>query len=806
MKNCARIALFLPLLIVVPFTLSVAGVASAETRAVTSAADAASLIDEYCVSCHNERVIAGRGAPPSPLVSQLRESGLALDTLDASDVSRHPALWEQVVVKLRAGAMPPVGRPRPDDETSDALATWLEGALDSAAAAAPDPGRRATLHRLSRTEYQNAIRDLLALDHLPKELDVSVLLPADNATSGFDNLADLLFVSPTLMERYLAAARKVSRLAVGDPTMLPIVDTYRLDRELVQDEQLPGMPLGTRGGHRVVSHMPLDGEYLIAVDFASAAREPHDLEISVDGRRVQTVTVGENPPKRLASGVFAFEADPAVEIRLPLGAGPRDIVVAFLPRSGAEDERLVRRARRTRGRQPAIAGVTISGPFGADGAGATPSRQRLFVCVPATGAALNQQRTCAKDITRTLARRAYRRPVTDADLKRLLPFFENGQTEGGFERGIQRTLERVLVSPEFLFRIERDPADARPGDTYAVSDLELASRLSFFLWSSIPDDELLDVASRGELRDAATLNHQVRRMLADSRADALVTNFAEQWLFLRDIEAKEPDAGFFPEFDENLRQALRRETELFIRSIVRDDRPLPELLTADYTFVNERLAAHYGIPHVYGSHYRRVALTDDNRRGLLGHGSVLTLTSYATRTSPVLRGKWILENLLAAPPPPPPADVPALAATTDDGQPRSMREAMEQHRANPACASCHAQMDPLGFALENFDAVGRWRTRAESNETIDASGQLPNGSTFEGPAGLRAELMRAPERFVTTVTEKLLMYALGRNVEHFDTPTVRAIVRESADDEYRFSSIVLGIVNSTPFQMRKTAS
>ncbi len=804
-KNCTRIPLLLPLVVGI-LSFSARGLASAETRPVTSAVEAASLIDEYCVSCHNEDVIAGRGAPPSPLVAQLRESGLALDTLDASDVSQHPALWERVVVKLRAGAMPPAGRPRPDDATNDALATWLEGALDSAAAAAPDPGRRATLHRLSRTEYQNAIRDLLALDHLPKELDVSVLLPADNATSGFDNLADLLFVSPTLMERYLAAARKVSRLAVGDPTMLPIVDTYRLDRELVQDDHLPGMPLGTRGGHRIVSHMPLDGEYLITVDFAGAAREPHELEISVDGRRVRTVTMGDNPPERLASGVFTFEADPPVEIRIPLGAGPRDIVVTFLPRSAAKDESLVRRARRTRGRQPAIAGVTVSGPFGADGAGATPSRQRLFVCVPGTGASLEQQRACATEIAATLARRAYRRPVTTADLDRLLPFFENGRIEGGFERGIQRTLERVLVSPEFLFRIERDPADTGPGETYAVSDLELASRLSFFLWSSIPDDELIDAAVRGELRDADTLDQQVRRMLADSRANALVTNFAEQWLFLRDIDAKEPDAGFFPEFDENLRQALRQETELFIRSIVRDDRPIPELLTADYTFLNERLAAHYGIPHVYGSHYRRVGLTDDNRRGLLGHGSVLTLTSYATRTSPVLRGKWILENLLAASPPPPPANVPALAETTDDGQPRSMRDAMEQHRANPACASCHAQMDPLGFALENFDAVGRWRARSESNEPIDASGRLPNGSTFEGPAGLRAELMRAPERFVTTVTEKLLMYALGRNVEHFDTPTVRAIVRESADDEHRFSSIVLGIVNSTPFQMRKTAS
>ena len=769
---------------------------------VASAAAVGAVLDQYCVTCHNERIVQGDGEPPSSLVTQLRAVGLALDTLDLSNVGADAVAWEAVVRKLRVRAMPPVGRPRPDDATTDAVASWLETALDRAAAAAPDPGRRPALHRLSRTEYQNAVRDLLALDDLPKELDVAVMLPADNATSGFDNLAELLFVSPTLMERYLAAARKISRLAVGDPTMLPIVDTYRLDRDLVQDGHVDGLPLGTRGGTRVRTYLPLDGEYLVTIEFARAAREPHDVEVSVDGERVRLFTVGENTPKRLASGVFILDADPDVQVRLPLRAGPREVAVAFLPKSGATPDGLVRAAR-SRSRQPAIASLTLSGPYGADGAGDTPSRRHIFSCRPGTRAAEVDELACAREIMSTLGRRAYRRPVTDPDLARLLPFYEQGRVEGGFERGIQRVIERVLVSPEFLFRVERDPAGVAAGTVYRVSDLELASRLSFFLWSSIPDDELLDTAIQGDLRDPAVLDRQVRRMLADRRSEALVTNFAEQWLFLRDIELKEPDTGFFPGFDENLRQAFRRETELFVDSILRDDRNVLELLTADHTFVNERLARHYGIPHVYGSHFRRVQLPDDTRRGLLGQGSILTLTSYATRTSPVLRGKWILENLLSAPPPPPPPNVPALKETTDDGRPRSMREAMEQHRANPVCASCHALMDPLGFALENFDAVGRWRTLSESGTPIDATGVLPDGTRFDGPAGLRAELVRSPGQFVTTLTDKLLTYALGRGVEHYDAPTVRAIVRDAARDDYRFSSIVVGIVNSTPFQKRK---
>ena len=777
--------------------------APAAAGAATTAASVEALLGRYCVTCHNERIVAGRGAAPSMLVAQLRTAGLALDALDPAHVGPDADAWERVVRKLEARTMPPVGRPRPDDAAYGEIADWLETALDRAAAASPNPGRRPALHRLSRTEYRNAVRDLLALDDLPREFDVTTLLPADNVTSGFDNLADLLFVSPATLERYLAAARKIARLAVGDTAMPPIVDRYQLDRDLIQDGHLDGLPLGTRGGTVIRSHLPADGEYVLTVEFAQAAREEHEVEVSVDGARTSLFTIGGRPLVRGASGVFAFEAEPPVDVRLPLGAGPREIAVAFLQKTGAQHESLVRASRRGQRREPAIATVTLSGPYGVDGAGDTPSRERIFTCRPAPGLAAD---ACAREILSTLARRAYRRPVTGADLDLLLPFYEEGRAAGGFERGIQRALERLLVSPEFLYRIERDPEDAAAGAPYRVSDLELASRLSFFLWSSIPDDALLDRAVDGSLRDPAVLEAEVRRMLSDDRSRALVDNFAAQWLFLRDVAAKEPDPGFFPGFDENLRQSFERETALFIDSVLREDRGVAELLTADYTFLDQRLAKHYGIPHVYGSHFRRVSLEGTARRGLLGQGSILTLTSYATRTSPVLRGKWILENLLAAPPPPPPPDIPALAERTDDGAALSMRAAMERHRANPACASCHAQMDPLGFALENFDAVGRWRTRSESNDAIDASGVLPDGASFEGPDGMRQALLREPQRFAATVTEKLLTYALGRNVESYDMPAVRAIVRGAGHDGYRFSSLVLGIVRSTPFQMRMPQS
>ena len=790
------------------FALSVlaAGVLAApppSAAAEATAPEVAEALDRYCAACHNDRIVNGRDTAPSMLVSQLRTTGLAVDTLDVERVGQDADAWERVIRKLESRTMPPPGRPRPDDATYDGVIAWLETELDRVAAASPNPGRRPALHRLSRTEYQNAVRDLLALDHLPKEFDVTTLLPADNATSGFDNLAELLFVSPATLERYLAAARKISRLAVGDTTMPPIVDRYQLDRDLIQDGHLDGLPLGTRGGAVIRSHLPADGEYVVTVEFAAAARDEHAVEVSVDGERVELFTIGGRPLVRGASGVFVFEAEPPVDVRVPLRAGPREVAVAFLEKTGANHESLVRASRRAQRREPAVATVTISGPYGVDGSGDTPSRRRIFTCAPAGDAGAEP---CAREILSTLAGRAYRRPVTDDDLDVLMPFYADGAAAGGFERGIQQGLERLLVSPEFLFRIERDPADVTPGDSYRVSDLELASRLSFFLWSSIPDDRLLDRAMAGELRDPAVLEAEVRRMLADERARALTDNFAEQWLYLRDIETKEPDPAFFPEFDENLRQAFSRETELFIDSILRGGGPVTDLLTADYTFINERLARHYGIPHVYGSHFRRVSLADTERRGLLGQGGILTLTSYATRTSPVLRGKWILENLMAAPPPPPPPDIPALAETADDGAALSMRAAMERHRANPACASCHAQMDPLGFALENFDAIGRWRDRGESNDAIDASGVLPDGSAFEGPAGMREALLRDERRFVATITEKLLTYALGRNVESFDMPAVRAIVRDAAADDYSFASIVVGIVESIPFQMRLAPS
>ena len=786
-------------------TASPAVSAPAAGEGGANAASVEATLNRYCVTCHNERIVNGRGTAPSMLVSQLRTAGLALDVLDVNHVGGDSDDWERVIRKLEARTMPPVGRPRPDEATYGEIIDWLEAELDRAAENAPNPGRRPALHRLSRTEYQNAVRDLLALDDLPKEFDVATLLPADNVTSGFDNLAELLFVSPSTLERYLAAARKISRLAVGDTSMPPIVDRYQLDRDLIQDGHLDGLPLGTRGGAVIRSHLPADGEYVLTVEFAQAAREEHEVEVSVDGERVSLFSIGGRPLVRGASGVFAFEAEPPVDVRVPLGAGPREIAVAFLQKTGARHESLVRASRRGQRREPSIATVTLSGPYGVDGSGDTPSRERIFTCRPGEGAVAAAE-PCAREILSTLARRAYRRPVTAADLDLLLPFYEEGRAEGGFDRGIQRALERLLVSPEFLYRIERDPAGVDPGAPYPVGDLELASRLSFFLWSSIPDDELLDRAIDGTLSDPAVLEAQVQRMLADRRSRALVDNFAEQWLYLRDVEAKEPDPGFFPGFDENLRQAFQRETQLFIDSVLREDRRVSDLLTADYTFVNERLAKHYGIPHVYGSHFRRVPLDGTARRGLLGQGGILTLTSYATRTSPVLRGKWILENLLASPPPPPPPDIPALAERTDDGAALSMRAAMERHRANPACASCHAQMDPLGFALENFDAVGRWRVRSESNDAIDASGVLPDGTSFEGPDGMRGALLREPERFVATVTEKLMTYALGRNVESYDMPAVRAIVRDAERNDYRFSSIVLGIVRSTPFQMRMSQS
>jgi hypothetical protein len=744
----------------------------------------AAVFTKYCLTCHNER---------------LKTAGLVIDPSGLTHVASDAATWEKVVRKLRANTMPPPNAPHPDAATYDAVASFLETELDRAAAAKPNPGKLPLLHRLSRTEYKNAIRDLLALDALPKEMDIDLLLPEDNAASGFDNIADLLFVSPSTMERYLDAAEKISRLAIGDPNTPVMVNRYRIPEEQPQDARVDGLPFGTRGGIAVNSQFPVDGEYLIKVELAGAARQAEQLQVIVDGAVAQQMNLGGNGGGGGRGGRGAAAARPT-EFRVSMKSGPHLLGVTFVEHNEVRDEETLRPRMRGRGTQIAIASVTISGPFSALGPGDTPSRRRIFVCKPATAA---EELPCAKRVLSTLARRAYRRPATDADVNRVLSFYQAGQEEGGFDSGIEQALERILVSPNFLFRIEREPDNLAAGTAYRISDLELASRLSFFIWSSIPDDALLNAAIQGKLKDPLVLDQQIKRMMADPRSDALVSNFAEQWLYLRDIEAKRPDEILFPDFDETLREAFRQETSLFLNSVLRENRSVLELLTANYTFLNERLAKHYGIPNVRGSYFRRVTLpADSGRGGLLGQGSILTITSYANRTSPVVRGKWVLENLLSAPPPPPPPNVPALKTeASETGKALSMREAMVQHRASPACSGCHARMDPIGFALENFDGVGKWRER-DAGVNIDASGVFPDGTKFDGVAGLKKALLRHPEEFVGTVSEKLLMYAIGRNVQYYDEPAVRAVVRDAAQHDYTFGSLVAAVVKSTPFQMR----
>jgi len=753
------------------------------------------VINRYCISCHNGR---------------LKSGGLALDAFVAADVPQNPEAWEKVIRKMRARQMPPVGRPRPDDATYQATIGSLEQALDRAAAAHPNPGRTDTLRRLNRTEYQNAIRDLLALD-----VDVSALLPKDDASHGFDNVG-VGELSPTLLERYLAAAQKVSRLAVGSPLPSPASHVVVLPADLTQEDHLDGLPLGTRGGTVVRYTFPLDGEYDIQVRLSrdrnenvEGLTEAHQLELSLDGKRLELLTI---KPNRNQSGTYyADEAvDKNLKTRARVPAGAHELTVTFPRRTFAlaETERQPYIAHFNMDRhpriQPAVYSVSITGPFDAAAASDTPSRRRLFVCRPA-GPGASAEADCARTIVSTLARRAYRRPVTDADLQAPLAFYKEARSQGGFDAGIEMALRAILASTEFLFRVERDPRGTAPGTDYRISDLELASRLSFFLWSSIPDEPLIDLAVGGKLKDPAVLEQQTRRMLADPRADSLVTNFAAQWLYLRNLAAQSPDARMFPDFDDNLRQSFKRETELFFESIVKEDHSVLDLLRANYTFVNERLARHYGIPNVYGSRFRRVTLGEGSERGgLLGQGSILTVTSYANRTSPVLRGKWILENILGTPPPAPPPNVPPLSDNSGGGRALSMRERMVQHRANAACSGCHQLMDPAGLSMEHFDAIGRWRTRTEAGTAVDSSGSLPDGATFDGMAGLRSALLHRPELFVSTTTEKLLTYALGRGVEYYDAPAVRAIVRDARQNDYRFSSLVLGVVSSRPFQMRNT--
>jgi len=745
-----------------------------------------SVVNNYCVTCHD---------------SEVKKGGLDLDSISHEDVTSHPEIWERAVRKLRARQMPPAGKQRPDERTYDAKVAELASSLDRAAAKHPNPGRTETFRRLNRAEYKNSIRDLLALD-----IDAAALLPKDDMSHGFDNVA-VGNLSPTLLDRYISAAQKISRLAIGAPHRAPGGDTFRIRPDLTQEEHVEGLPVGTRGGTVLPYTFTRDGEYEIQIRLTrdrneeiEGLREPHELEVLLDRERVKLFTVAPPADKNYET------VDGKLKVRIPVAAGPHQLGVTFLknPSELLETKRQPYNAHFNMHRHPrlgpAIYQISINGPYESKGPGDTPSRRRIFVCRPTKP---DEEESCAERILSTLMRRAYRRPITSTDLERPMEFYRNTRAEEGFETGIEAALSAVLISPEFLFRVEHDPAAVAPNTAYRISDLNLASRISFFLWSSIPDDELLDTAIRGELHKPKVLEKQVRRMLADSRSQNLVNNFAEQWLYLRNLESLTPDLRLFPDFDDNLRQAFRRETELLFENVLREDRGVLDLLKADYTFLNERLAKHYGIQNVYGSRFRRVALSkDDQRGGLLRQGSILTVTSYATRTSPVIRGKWVLENILGTPPPPPLPNVPALKDNTVSAT-LSVRERLAEHRNNATCASCHNLMDPVGFSLENFDAIGRWRT-VEEGQPIDATGGLPDGSQFTGVSGLEDGLRNRPELFVGTLTEKLLTFALGRGIETFDAPAVRKIVRDAQAKDFRFSSVILGIVNSTPFQMRRS--
>ena len=793
--------------VVAAASLQAAPPSAASAQAATPPDPSRTFLDTNCVACHN---------------SERRTANLALDAdaLDPREAPQHADVWEKVIRKLRTGAMPPVGRPRPDTSAVAEIVSYLETTIDAAAGRRPMVGRPVA-HRLNRAEYANAIRDLLDL-----EVDTSELLPPDDAGYGFDNIGDVLTVSPMLLERYMSAAGKIARLASGTAGG-ETSHTYTLSKYMRQNDRMgEDLPFGSRGGMAVRHAFPSTGEYIVKVRLLKNHRDQirgmsqlHELEIRLDGERLERFTLGRLPtkdstPQQAAERLqYILHADQGLDVRVRTTAGSHLVSAAFLARPVVPEGPLQPTlsvasfgfsadGALAATEEPALWTVSIDGPFnvGSDPGPGDTASGRLFVCRP-EGA--GEELPCAREIFSTLARRAFRRPVTNADLDRLLAFFEAGRERGGFEAGVEFALRKVLVSPEFLFRIERDPPNAPPGSAYRLSDLELASRLSFFLWSSIPDEELLGLAERGLLADPAVLERQVARMLADGRARALVENFAGQWLYLRNMQLVMPDPESFPEFDDNLRDAFERETELFLLSQLREDRSVLALLEADYTFLNERLARHYGVPGIYGSHFRRVRLPGNTRRGLLGHGSILTVTSYANRTSPVLRGKWLLENILGAPPPPPPPNVPGLKESGEDGAPpASVRERMELHRRNPVCASCHAQMDPLGFALENFDAVGRWRTTGEGGTPIDASAVLPNGAAISGSGELARLLVEQPDRFASTVVEKLLTYATGRGLEYYDAPAVRAIVRAAASRGYPWSSLISGVVTSAPFQMR----
>ena len=786
---------------------------------IVTAESARAVLDQYCVRCHN----AGR-----------RTAGLALDAgaLDAAVPGDHADVWERVVAKLRSGSMPPPGLPRPDSAIYSGLAQWLEAELDRAWVASPNPGRVAPVHRLNRTEYNNAIRDVLAVD-----VDVTSLLPGDETADGsFDNFADVLTISKAHIERYLSVARQVTRLAVGLPPLSPSIEVFEIPLHIVQDDRRSeDLPFGSRGGTAVAHQFPVDGEYVIKVrlrrqyqDYLVGMGWPQQLDVRLDGALLERFTVGGSAQGTPAAASYAgagepgFAGDPrweeymqvsgdsGLEVKVPVEAGPHIVGVSFV-RERWEPEGLpqpLQRGRVITNDQvymgyAAVASVEIGGPFSFAGMSETPSRQAIFTCEPHDAAT---ERPCATTILSRLARRAYRRPVTDDDIDSLLAFFETGRETGGtFESGIQFALERMLVDPDFLLRIYRDPVTL-PGSprVYRLSDIEVASRLSFFVWSSVPDDRLLSLAEAGTLTSTVVLEREVRRMLADSKAvDALVGDFAAQWLNLRRVDDVVVDQSRYPRYDDNLLEAFKQETELFVGSTLREDRSVTELLSADYTFVNERLARHYGIPGVYGTRFRRVSLADrDQRGGLLGHGSVLATTSYPDRTSPVLRGKWLLDNIFGIRVPPPPPGLDTNLEEQSRTRPKSIRERLAQHRQNPTCANCHSVIDPVGFALENFDVIGGWRTEDEGGNPVDARGKTIGGADVEGLAGLRALLLQDRDRFPRTLTEKLAAYALGRPLEHYDQPMVRQVVRAAAEDDYRWSALVVGIVKSPAFLTR----
>ncbi|HEX6997102.1 MAG TPA: DUF1592 domain-containing protein [Gammaproteobacteria bacterium] len=758
------------------------------------------MLRQYCVDCHNDAEFT---------------ADLSFEGTTPEDVAAHPGVWEKVVHKLSLGSMPPREQPQPDPEQREEFLASLTAMLDAAAAEKPYAGHT-TVHRLNRAEYANAVRDLLGV-----EANLQELLPSDGGDFGFDNIAEVLRTSPLLLERYLTVSLRVADMAVGNPEAVLTSTAYRIPFELTQNYHLDGLPLGTRGGIKVTHTFPADGEYVLAGRLVRGVEEglfgveghdrPHEFLILVDGEVVHTAQVGGKELHELSVAEGINAAQDVVHAAMtsppvPITAGPHEVIFTWKERTAREQNswepglRASLEAHNPSG-MPRLEDGVIEGPINITGVSETPTRAKLFVCRPASEA---DEPACAREILTRLARRAFRRPVTDNDIAEPLAFYERARAAGGdFDDGIRAAVARTLMSPFFLFRVETDSPDVPPGSDYRISDVELASRLSFFLWSSIPDEELLALAEQGKLRDPNVLKAQVDRMLADSRSDALIENFVGQWLQLRNLETRvKPDILMFPDFDANLRNAFRKETELLFAHVLREGRPVHELLTADYTFVNERLARHYGIDGVYGSRFRKVQLEDPNRFGLFGHGSILSLTSASSRTSPIIRGKFIMTEFWNDPPPPPPGNVPALEESAPQGRPSTVREQLERHRADPNCAACHNKIDPVGFALENFDVDGSWRDRTREGLEIDSAGILADGTPVDGPVALREALLRDPTLFAGTVTEKMLIYALGRGLVPQDMAVVRSIVRNAAEHDYSLKAIVLGIIDSYPFQMR----